>query len=105
MFFKLKQFFYSKILNRKYFREGKCLACGRCCTKIYVRHSKNVIKDEKEFENLKKGHFFYRHLEIIDKDETGLVFVCKRLDTETGKCLATSNGRQFAGNIRRKKFL
>lgn len=90
LLFKLKQWVYSKIFGKKYFREGKCLCCGQCCTKIYVRHSKNVIKTEREFENLKKGHFFYSYLKIIGKDEMGLVFECTKLNKETGLCTAHS---------------
>lgn len=85
---KLKKFFYSKILNRKYIREGACKGCGRCCQTIYVRHANNVIKTEEEYEKLKKLHFFYGYLKIVDKNETGLVFECTKLDKETGKCTA-----------------
>lgn len=88
--YKFKQQFYSKILGRKYFRKGHCSCCGRCCTKIYVRHSKDVIKTEKEFENLKKGHFFYSYLKVIGKDDMGLIFECSKLDKDTGMCTVHS---------------
>jgi Fe-S-cluster containining protein len=84
----LQRFFYSKILRRKYIRKGSCLGCGRCCQKIYVRHAKDVIKTEEEFERLKTLHFFYGYLRVLDKDETGLIFECSKLDKETGKCTA-----------------
>lgn len=83
---KFQKFFYSKILRRKYYRTGHCLGCGRCCKKIYVKHYKGIIQDEKEFENLKYQHRFYTYLKVIDKDETGLVFECTNLDPETHKC-------------------
>lgn len=82
------KFFASKILGRKYIRTGKCKSCGRCCQRIYVRHSKNIIKNEEEFERLKPQHFFYGYLNVIDKDESGLVFECTKLNKETGKCTA-----------------
>jgi len=85
MFKKLKKFFYLHILKRKYFREGSCNACGRCCQKIYVKH-KEIIQTEEEFEKLKTMHEFYTFLTVVDKDETGLVFECKNLDKETKKC-------------------
>lgn len=88
--FSLKQMFYSKILRRKYFREGACLCCGRCCSKIYVRHSKDVIKTEEEFNRLKNRYFFYSDLIVIGKDDMGLVFECSKLDKSTGLCTAHS---------------
>lgn len=86
MFKKLKKFFYSKILRRKYYRTGHCLGCGRCCTKIYVQHAKGVIQTEEEFERLRHMHRFYTYLNVIGKDETGLVFECTNLDSETHHC-------------------
>ena len=53
MFKKIKKIFYLYILKRKYYRVGKCNACGRCCQKIYVKH-KGVIQTEEEFNKLKK---------------------------------------------------
>lgn len=78
----------SKVFGKKYIRTGKCNSCGRCCQRIYVRHSNDIIKTEEEFERLKPLHFFYRYLEIIDKDDAGLVFECTKLNKETGKCTA-----------------
>ncbi|MDD3593133.1 MAG: YkgJ family cysteine cluster protein [Candidatus Gastranaerophilales bacterium] len=85
---KFKKFFHYYILRRKYFREGACKACGRCCREIYVRHSRDVIKTEEEFNSLKNRHYFYGYLKIIGQNETGLVFACTKLDKETGKCTA-----------------
>lgn len=85
---KFEKFFALKVLGRKYLRTGKCNGCGRCCQKIYIRHSKNIIKNHEEFERLKPLHFFYRYLKVIDKDESGLVFECTKLNKETGKCTA-----------------
>lgn len=85
---KFNKFFYSKILNKKYKRKGSCHCCGRCCQRIYVRHARDVIKTEEEFEKLKTLHFFYEYLRVLDKDSIGLVFECSKLDKETGKCTA-----------------
>lgn len=82
----VRKFILSKILGRKYYRVGKCKACGKCCTKIYVKHFKHVIQDEEEFKKLQYLHRFYTYLKVIDKDETGLVFECQNLDPETHKC-------------------
>ncbi len=82
----IRKFILSKILGRKYYRVGKCKACGKCCTKIYVKHFKHVIKDEEEFKKLQYLHRFYTYLKVIDKDETGLVFECTNLDPVTHKC-------------------
>ncbi len=86
IFASIKRFYYLKILRRKYYRSGKCNCCGRCCEKIYVKHGKNIIKDEELFKKLKTMHSFYDDLEVVDKDETGLVFRCNNLDLETRKC-------------------
>ena len=79
MFDKFKRFFLSKILRKKYIRTGKCKGCGECCTHIYVKHFKHVLKDENEFKKLQYLFKFYADLEIIDKDELGLIFRCKNL--------------------------
>jgi len=81
-----KKFIASKILGKKYLRVGKCKACGKCCHGIHVRHSKHLIKDEEEFERLKGQHFFYNYLEVVDKNELGLIFACTKVHPETGKC-------------------
>lgn len=86
MFKRIKNFFYTVILKRKYYRIGNCLGCGRCCRKIYVKHGKNVIQDEEQFKKLKRLHPFYTYLNVIDKDETGLVFACSNVDEETNLC-------------------
>ena len=83
---KIKKFIYTKILRRKYYRAGNCLGCGKCCRKIYVKTSKHVIQDEKEFEKLKFLHRFYTYLTVVDKDDTGLVFSCSNLDEKTHLC-------------------
>lgn len=83
-----EKFFLSKILKRKYIRTGKCKTCGRCCQEIYVKHAKGIVKDEEEFKKLKKIHYFYSYLEIVEKTETGLVFACTKLDRQKGKCSA-----------------
>ncbi len=87
----VRKFILSKILRRNYYRVGKCNACGKCCTKIYVKHFKHVIQDEEEFKKLQYLHRFYTYLKVIDKDETGLVFECQNLDPETHKCKIHKN--------------
>ena len=83
---KIKRFFYTKILRKTYYRVGNCLGCGRCCHHIYVKHGKSVIQDEKDFKKLQFMHEFYTYLEVVEKDETGLVFKCSNLDSETNLC-------------------
>lgn len=91
MFKEIKKFIYTKILRRKYYRKGNCLGCGKCCQKIYVRTSKHVIQDEKEFEKLKILHRFYSYLTVVGKDETGLIFACSNLDEKTHLCKIHKN--------------
>jgi len=86
-----KKFIYTKILRRKYYRVGNCLGCGKCCQKIYVQTHRHVIQEEKEFERLKLLHRFYTYLTVVDKDETGLVFSCSNLDTQTNLCKGHKN--------------
>lgn len=86
MFEKLKKFIWAKVFRKHYWRTGKCKGCGQCCTHIYVKHFKHVLKDEKEFEKLQGLFSFYSGLKIIGKDELGLIFECKHLDSETKKC-------------------
>ena len=83
---KLKKFYYTKILGKKYYRVGSCNGCGRCCRQIYVKHAKGVIQNEKDFENLKHQHRFYTYLKVTGKDEIGLIFECQNLDPETHLC-------------------
>ena len=86
VFQKLKKFYLTRILGRKYQRVGSCKGCGRCCRQIYVKHANGVIQDEKDFENLKHQHRFYTYLKVTGKDEIGLIFECQNLDTETNLC-------------------
>ena len=83
---KLKKFYYTKILRKKYYRVGKCNGCGRCCRQIYVKHAKGVIQTEEDFEKLKYQHRFYTYLKVTGKDEVGLIFECQNLDSETHLC-------------------
>ena len=83
---KLKRFYYLYILKRKYYRSGKCNCCGRCCEKIYVKHGKNILNDEEVFKKLQNMHSFYENLEVVGKDDTGLIFRCNHLDPQTRLC-------------------
>ena len=82
----LKKIFFKYILRRKYYRYGKCNRCGDCCSKIYVNHKKDTIKTIEEFEKLKNLHPFYTFLEVVDKDNNGLVFKCNKFDKEKHIC-------------------
>ena len=53
---------------------------------LYVKHFKHVLKDENEFKKLQFMHKFYSDLNIIGKDDLGLIFECKNLDKNTKKC-------------------
>lgn len=86
IFGKIKRFFYKYILRKKYYRSGQCNRCGACCTRIYVRHQKDVVKSEKEFEFLRKLHPFYTYLTVQGSDETGLIFSCCNFDEENHIC-------------------
>jgi len=88
---KLKRFIYSKVLKKKYYRSGSCNCCGSCCKKIYVQNAKGVIKEESEFERLQLLHRFYTYLKVVGKDETGLIFECSNLDSETNRCKIHNN--------------
>lgn len=81
-----KKFIHTKILRKYYYRKGVCKCCGECCQHIYVKHGKNVVNDEKLFKKLQLLHRFYTYLEIVGKDETGLIFSCKMQDKNTKKC-------------------
>ena len=83
---KFKDWFFYNILRKKYYRSGHCLGCGRCCEKIYVKHGKSVLTDASHFFKLKSMHNFYNDLELLGKDENGLIFACKNLDKESRKC-------------------
>ena len=87
----IKKFVYTKILRKHYYRVGKCKCCGECCQHIYVKHGKKVIDDEKLFNKLKYLHRFYTYLEVIGKDETGLIFSCTMQDSVTKKCKIHKN--------------
>ena len=86
MWEEIRKFVLAKILKKHYYRTGKCKGCGQCCTHIYVKHFKHVLKDEDEFKKLQYLHKFYSDLEIIGKDDLGLIFECKNLDRETKRC-------------------
>ena len=83
---KFYNWFLRVILRRKYKRTGSCANCGACCSHIYVRHMKGVIQEEKEFKKLQLLHSFYAGLNVIGKDEIGLIFECSHLDKETKLC-------------------
>ena len=90
---KLKQFYYSKVLKKKYFRTGECRKCGACCRNIYVRHKNKIIQTEEEFENIKKydDYIFYKIVKVIGKDDFGLIFECTKFDKEKNLCTNHKN--------------
>ena len=81
-----KKLFYKYILRRKYYRYGQCNRCGSCCSKIYVNHGKAFVQTVEELEKLKKLHPFYTYIEVVDKDDNGLVFKCSKFDKEKRIC-------------------
>lgn len=91
---KIKKFIHKYILRKQYYRTGQCNRCGDCCKRIYVRHKKDVIKTEEEFNKLKRLHPFYLGLEIVEKDAIGLVFRCTNFDEETHSC--TIHSKRYA---------
>jgi len=86
VFEQIRKFIYKNVFKKKYFRVGSCNGCGACCTHIYVKHMKGVVKTEEEFKKLQLLHPFYTYLTVIGKDETGLYFECMNLDKDTKKC-------------------
>ena len=83
---KVKKIILKHVFGKKYYRDGNCNRCGACCKRIYVRHQKNTIKSEKEFEVLRYLHPFYSYLTIEGKDEIGLIFSCCNFDEEKHIC-------------------
>ncbi|HCB10901.1 MAG TPA: hypothetical protein DEO94_01860 [Cyanobacteria bacterium UBA11991] len=86
MFDKFRRFILANIFKKHYWRTGHCKGCGECCTHIYIKHFNHVLCNEKEFERLQGLFDFYSGLNIIGKDELGLIFECKHLDRETKRC-------------------
>ncbi len=97
---KLKKFYHLKILKRRYYRLGKCARCGACCENIYVRHKSKVIETQEEFEKIKAidNYSFYHHINIIGKDEFGLVFECQKFDKEKRLCKDHKNRPSICKN-------
>ena len=99
-FKKIKKFYHLKILKRKYYRIGKCAQCGCCCENIYVRHNGQVIKTKEEFLNIQKtdNYSFYKHINIINQDDFGLVFACNKFDKEKRLCTDHKNRPSICRN-------
>ena len=89
----IKKQYYMKILKRRYFRHGFCRMCGECCRNIYVRHGKNIIKNQEQFEQIKKSedYIFYHHIKVIGSDDFGLIFECEKFDKEKHICTDHKN--------------
>lgn len=96
----IKKQYHLKILKRRYWRFGSCVKCGCCCENIYVRHNGAVIQDEETFEKIKKedDYSFYKHIEIIGKDEFGLIFSCQKFDKEKRLCTAHKSRPSICSN-------
>lgn len=103
---KIKKLYYLKILKRKYYRKGKCLRCGACCRNIYVRHEKDVIKTQEEFETIKKNsdYKFYHQIEVIGQDDFGLIFECTKFDKEKKLCKDHKNRPQICRSYPREEI-
>lgn len=99
-FEKIKKFYYTKILNKKYYRLGKCLKCGGCCENIYIRHEGKVISSSSEFEEIKKTdkYSFYQHISVTGEDKFGLIFSCNKFDKEKRICKDHKNRPSICRN-------
>ena len=84
----LKYFFYKYILNKKYYRYGKCNRCGACCTNIYIRHKNSVIKTKEQFFEILKNDptKFYKQIQITGVDDLGVTFKCSKYNSKEKKC-------------------
>ena len=69
---KIKKWFYTKILDRKYYRTGKCKMCGRCCEKIYVKHGSSVLKDEEIYNIFNTEKILNRPASVLISKTSGL---------------------------------
>ena len=100
LFNQIKKFFHLHILKRKYYKKGSCLRCGACCRNIYVRHNQNIIKTKEEFQNIKQNdsYSFYQHIEIVGQDDFGLIFSCRKYDTEKKLCKDHKNRPSICKN-------
>ena len=85
---KVKDFFYSKILRRKYYRYGTCNKCGACCENIYIRHQGGIIKTKDEFREILEhdDYSFYHHISVVGADNFGLIFSCNKFNKEKRIC-------------------
>ncbi len=80
------KFYFNKFFTSKYEIEGKCNMCGACCKNIVFMIEDEYVKDEKQFQDLKKFDKKYNHFEISGKNESDiLLFRCKSLD-ENNRC-------------------
>lgn len=85
MFLQIK-FFINKLFSSKYKLKGECRQCGECCRTIIFAVDDKYIREESEFEDLKKTDKRYRHFFPTKKDEDGiLLFTCRSL-TNDNKC-------------------
>ena len=101
MIISLKMFFrylLLKIQGKKIIVTGKCLKCGRCCTKFYLKSNGSWIKSPQEFQELKKKKSEYNRLTINGKDNNGyLTFSCTWL-TQNGLCKDHPNRMDICKN-------
>ena len=90
---KIKKLYHKHILKRKYFRHGKCKMCGACCQNIYVRHSNKIIESQEEFDKIREcdDYSFYKHIEVVGKDDFGLIFSCNKFDKDKKLCTDHKN--------------
>lgn len=102
----IKKQYYLKILKRRYYRFGFCKKCGSCCRNIYVRHGKDIIKAEEQFEKIKKedSYIFYQHIKVIGKDDFGLIFECNKFDKEKKLCTDHKNRPPICKNYPREEI-
>ncbi len=65
---------------------GECKQCGDCCRSLMLIETHGVVRSRRYFRKLQKRSPFYRNMEIIGRDEAGiLIFSCK-LVGDDGRC-------------------
>lgn len=73
-------FEFLNIHKNKFVRKGECKKCGNCCRNITFVVDGELIKTEKQFEELKEWKRYYHNFFPSGFDERGaMLFTCKCL--------------------------